>query len=220
MSTSKERWRARQRGEDVPFRKRGVAITNFSREAQLARESGARSRARKRGEDVPKRRPGVPATPGSREAWYQRNREEVIRKVKEWSEQNPERVREIKRASHERNKDKPEFAQRRRIWSREYQARNHESINARNRDRYAHDPALREERNQAKREWHQRNKEYARHYAVRQRAKILDIPAPRNNTRWTEQEDAIVMREDLSSIELAYMLGRSVEAIRQRRRFA
>jgi hypothetical protein len=86
-------------------------------------------------------------------------------------------------------------------WQREYDERHREYIN------------------EQRREYRERHREYFNWQVRRHREKMKGIPSPRNGTRWTRAEDAIVMRDDLSLTEMCYMLGRSYDSVSYRRQF-
>lgn len=53
--------------------------------------------------------------------------------------------------------------------------------------------------------------------ARRREALLRAIPAPRNWQPWTAEDDAVVVRDDISQVEMAYLLGRSYAAVSGRR---
>lgn len=73
------------------------------------------------------------------------------------------------------------------------------------------------EAKQWRREYYQRNREYRSRWARRYRdEKLNKIPKPRQG-RFTEAEDKIILREDLSITEICYMLGRAYQSVAGRR---
>lgn len=68
------------------------------------------------------------------------------------------------------------------------------------------------------REYHNRNRECRNATERRRKNKMQTrIPSPRNGSRWTAAEDAIILRDDLSLIARCFMLGRSYAAVQARR---
>lgn len=68
------------------------------------------------------------------------------------------------------------------------------------------------------RAWRLRNPEYVKDYAKKRAHDLATaLPSGRNRSRWQPAEDAIVTRNDLSLIEMSYMLDRSIRAVDSRR---
>jgi hypothetical protein len=108
----------------------------------------------------------------------------------------------------ERNHD--QIRQKQREWVR----RNPERIKRYAQDRYRRNPGQAIGR---ARDWELRNRSYV---ARRKRANYIrrqTILGPRNGQPWTAAEDAIVLRNDISKVEMCYILGRSHGAVTGRR---
>lgn len=75
----------------------------------------------------------------------------------------------------------------------------------------------RDQRNARNREWAARNRTYDKARYTSRRSREKTIVSPRRYSRWTPAEDAIACRHDLTAVEIAYMLGRSVKAVHHRR---
>jgi hypothetical protein len=119
-----------------------------------------------------------------------------------------ERQRERNRTYRERNR-KRIFKER-----RNFRECNPEYVREQQRRSYERD---RERRAQDQRAYRERNGDYVAKRNRRRWLHLKEIPAPRNGTRWTPAEDAIVTRDDISHIEMCYMTGRSYGAVGSRR---
>lgn len=66
-------------------------------------------------------------------------------------------------------------------------------------------------------EHYQRNRDYVLNRGRDRNKRLSAIPGPRNYNPWTPDEDVIVMRDDLSTVEKAFILGRSYYSVSGRR---
>jgi len=66
-------------------------------------------------------------------------------------------------------------------------------------------------------ERYRRNREYIRQRAKKAREQLKQIPDTHPNTWWTPEEDAILLRDDLSLLEMCYLTGRSYGGVGSRR---
>jgi hypothetical protein len=82
----------------------------------------------------------------------------------------------------------------------------------RRRDR-ERNPEMRLRDNERNHVYRQRNREYCAKQRARRMQKFEDIPAPRNGEKWSSAENAIVLRDDITIIEMCYMLGRSYMSV-------
>lgn len=122
-------------------------------------------------------------------AWYEKNREKILAVREANREELRKKYRDFYWANRERMSEK----------NRAYRESNRERLAEFDRAKYR----------------------ASRQYIIRRevaRVSNLDaqLPIARSKSRWTESEDAIVVR-DLAAVELAYMLQRSIRAIRARR---
>jgi hypothetical protein len=76
----------------------------------------------------------------------------------------------------------------------------------------------RPQRLEVNRAYRDRNKEYLRLASRRDWERKASIPAPRAFTPWTLAEEAVAMRDDLTTVEKCYILGRSYSSISARRK--
>ena len=68
------------------------------------------------------------------------------------------------------------------------------------------------------REWYQRNKPWAVQQNWKYKQRLAEaIPAPRNRLPWEAWEEAIVVRDDLSFVQMCALVGRSFYAVHTRR---
>lgn len=103
-----------------------------------------------------------------------------------------------------KRKRRPEVRERELERDREYN-RNRRSEESKERHR------------EARRAYRERNREYLRQHGAEYRKRMYsDIPRPHNGP-WTATEDAIVSRQDITLIEMCYMLGRSYGSVQSRR---
>lgn len=126
---------------------------------------------------------------------YQRHREEKLARQRAYYEANPDRVRDTKRRSAQKNRERRNAKARQK--------------------RLDHPPdgqKLARERRQAS-EYREKNREYCarqkRTWDARQRA-LVDNP---RTGHWTPAEDRTVMREDISVREMVVMLNRNYASI-------
>lgn len=139
-------------------------------------------------------------------AWYQENKERVREYNEEYRRNNLDRLRE---------RDREDYHLNRKGRQREYREANAEKISEYGRDYY--------ERNRKhlldlERERRGHLKDYLkRRAAVNYQRLVEEIPAPRGGEPWSATEDSIALRDDVSLIEICYMLGRSYGAVRSRR---
>lgn len=125
--------------------------------------------------------------------------------------------------------------------------RHRQRVNALSRARYA-DPVVARKSREKCRVWHASNtdtrREYHRAYREANRSRVSEsartyrernrdylkslyrdrysalrsIPAPRKGKAWSQEEDQLVARKDVTVKELAYILGRSYKSVIERRR--
>ena len=129
--------------------------------------------------------------------------------MREAFRRNPEKRRQTQRNWRERNPDKLAVYNERR---RQRRLDNPDRIRAQ--QRRARNPLKARE---SIRDWRERNLDYARRQGRKNYQRLRDIPAPNSGKSWTPAEDATVLRDDITLIEMAYMLGRSVGAVHARR---
>ncbi|AER47604.1 endonuclease [Mycobacterium phage DS6A] len=98
---------------------------------------------------------------------------------------------------------------------RDYRERNQDAIAARARDSYERHRDAKAAANWA---WRQRNAAHVAAIKAKRRKALATLPAPRRGDPWAPAEDAIASRADLTTIDAAAMLGRSVEGVKARRR--
>jgi hypothetical protein len=68
--------------------------------------------------------------------------------------------------------------------------------------------------NPVDREYRQKNRQYLNRQQARRNAKYAEIPAPRRGCPWTVAEYAVIRSNpQLSTLELACMLGRSYKSV-------
>lgn len=67
-------------------------------------------------------------------------------------------------------------------------------------------------RTQASQEWHERNPRARAQSSKRKRARDARLPVRRRGP-WTPEDRATIMRDDMSMVEIAAMIGRSVVAV-------
>jgi hypothetical protein len=120
-----------------------------------------------------------------------------------------EAKREYDRAYREANRDY--FAE----YERARREADRERIAERRRD--WHD-ANREHVAEYHRDWYDRNRYSHSVKNARRRAKRARIPGPRNGLPWTLAEDATVLRDDITIVEMCYLTGHSYGSVTGRRR--
>jgi hypothetical protein len=93
--------------------------------------------------------------------------------------------------------------EKRRAYTRAYRERNPEKLRKQSREHY----------------WANREQILARDRERfrKWRELLKTIPVPRNGELWTPAEESIVMRDDITLIEICYLLGRSYGAVTGRR---
>lgn len=163
---------------------------------------------------------------------YRARRRETTRR---YYERHHERIKERQRKFREENRERLREEARER--ARVYREQNRDKVNERNR-RYMRRPEVRERTRVARQVWLERNyedqrakerirtrekrkdpAERLRHsQQARQRdAKLAKIPAPRRGAPWTAEELACIQREDITVVQMCYMLGRSASEVHYRR---
>lgn len=173
--------------------------------------------------------------------------DECVQRRREIKHQNYMQHRTARLARQRQHRAQPHVKERIRQYDQEYHAWNHEhrlaqqreyrqreDVKARDRElqrRYVQDGRNAERSAQ----WRARNPERSNSYnhtlarrearlswvGRKKREKYLAplraIPAPCSGMRWTPEDNVTVMRNDISTIEKAYLLGRSYGAINARR---
>jgi hypothetical protein len=126
-------------------------------------------------------------------------------------QQDTEKKNEYMRAWRRANPEKlREYAVRSRAWKRD----NYEKVReTRRRWNEANSEYYRE----YSREWYRANSEYVRETNSRYQQSRKAIAAARSYNRWTPAEDAIVMRNDITVMEISHMLQRSFASVNSRR---
>jgi hypothetical protein len=66
-------------------------------------------------------------------------------------------------------------------------------------------------------QYRQRNRDYLAGQQRKWRRKMQGIPAPRSGIRWTPEDDAVVTRDDITLVEMCFILGRSYDSVSARR---
>lgn len=105
---------------------------------------------------------------------------------------NRARVRQIQRESHQRNRE----------------ARNAKNRELHSRRQYKTPDQVREESARYRKTQKYRD----------QAARRASIPGPRNREPWTAEDDAVVIRDDISVREMCFLLGRTYNQVETRRR--
>jgi hypothetical protein len=98
--------------------------------------------------------------------------------------------------------------------SRDYRERNREARREYNRDYYDRN---RDTMCEQKRDYYDENREYHLRQGKKRRQRLGSIPSPRNYSRWTPADDAIACRDGITMVEMCYLLGRSYQAVHNRR---
>ncbi len=146
------------------------------------------------------------------EAGYRDKRERHREAARQKRQGDPEAARQVSREYYRLNK-------------KQILKKNREHRRA-HREKYLQDQRARtalmskedrERRRAQNRDYHERNSGYIADRRSKYCERLKRIPAPRNGSRWTAAEDSIVLRDEVSIIEQAYMLGRSYRAVAARR---
>jgi hypothetical protein len=146
--------------------------------------------------------------------WLARNPEK--RAAYRQRQGEPDALEKRRQRENERYQNDPEWRQKRKQQVREKYRSDPEKARQRNRESYDRNP---ENNRQVSRDYRKRNPEYVKRRGQKRNRELKDsIPAPRTWKRWTPDEDAVVvMRDDITLIEMAYLLGRSLGGVRGRR---
>ncbi len=145
--------------------------------------------------------------------YRERNRERIRKYNREYYQRNRERILEQARSYYGHNREsiierQYNYGRRHREQKREYDREYFQQ----NRDRITHRMC------QYSYGYQQRNSDYLKRRRARNYLSRKKIPTPRKYARWTLAEDVIVMRDDITVLEICYMLGRSYAAISSRRK--
>lgn len=97
--------------------------------------------------------------------------------------------------------------------SRDYYSRHSERMLEADRRRGANN----RDRRESRRAWRSNNADAVKTYGDNDKRRRSTIPNPRCGDRWSDAEDAIVLRADISITEKAYMLGRAYASVVVRR---
>lgn len=107
--------------------------------------------------------------------------------------------------------------ERRRAYARKYHRDNYplnpKKWRAKTRDTYASDPQYREKQ----REWRKANRPYIRALEKKRVARKEQAVTVLRKGRWTPGEDAVLLRDNITILEMACMLSRSYESTKDRR---
>lgn len=158
--------------------------------------------------------------------YHARNRDVINARVRERRLDDPESAR-----TREREYRLAHLERARQV-AREYRARNHEKCLEWDRQ-YYHRHGAENRRRQRRRYWDNWDSVRARENArprksnprrypeaeSKRRDRLAAMPAPRAFEVWTPHEDSLVMEDGLALVELCYMLGRSYNAIANRRNY-
>ncbi len=157
---------------------------------------------------------------------YENNRDERVAQMRQYRQENLVRVRQRERdyrssrIDHARAMARSYYwsnPERHAEWDRQYRERNGAEIRRRQRERYYNNWDQVRARDNA-RPRHSTGRRYPELERQR-RERLAAIPAPRAFEAWIPAEDALVTREDLALVELCYMLGRSYNAVANRRNY-
>lgn len=129
---------------------------------------------------------------------YVKNREKILAYHARYFAENPEHVRETKLRS-----------------SRKHAEKNRPINRERRKAAYWDNPDL---ARQAARDWRERNLEYAKQAKRDWDARNSDLVADPRVGHWSAEDDAIVLREDISTREKAVLLGRRYNSVANRLR--
>lgn len=138
---------------------------------------------------------------------YRRNRERYIGYTHQYYDAHRDEILEKQRNST------PAKRKARRGYNSQYYDANREATIARAQEYY---DANRDEIRRKSREHYARTRESAIHRARKNRTKLQRIPAPRNKSPWTPEDDAVVL-SDRTVGQMCRVLGRSAGSVRWRR---
>lgn len=137
----------------------------------------------------------------------------------EYRNANRDKVRVAKRKYYEANRGyiihrstlyQQENSEKVKRQRQEYRTNNPEKLRERNSAWHAQHPGY---RTAYARLYREENPEYAR---LSRRVATVDV-TPRHGARWTPEEDAVLALDDVTYLEMAYLLGRTLAAVSTRR---
>jgi len=139
---------------------------------------------------------------------------EYARRHRQYHSEYKKRVRE-RDGDAVRAKDRRKYAElMTRPGARQQERERRRASAARNPRRHRNTTAAAE----VNRRWRAANKEYLRSTRRARDAALSRVPSPNAGRPWSSQEDALVMRDDITLVEMAYLVGRSASAVIQHRK--
>lgn len=160
--------------------------------------------------------------------YHTKNRDAINERVRQQRRENPEAFRKREREYRLSNLDRARQAAREyrtanldksREWGRRYYQRNAPSLRRKMRERYWANWEYIRERESARPRGTSSGLRRYQDMERKRRDKLARIPAPRAFEVWTAAEDAVAMREELAIVEVCYLLGRSYNAVANRRNY-
>lgn len=155
--------------------------------------------------------------------YYEKNRREILEHMREYRTANREQILETKNRHYDTNRDRINKKRRKDYLSnrkvilarnRKYHAANREKIKHQHANYYA---INREACRNQHRKYRLAHPSYHVGQDRKKRERRKSIPAPRHKSPWTAADDVIILRNDISYIEMAYLLGRTYKAVDKRR---